>query len=92
MHRPDGWTGCPGDLEQVPGPRCAVPIIVLTHASYPKSKDETQEQRDQRTLLSTHGVNMIVPRTGHYVQYDRPEIVIDAVNQAVAIAKEQRAN
>jgi hypothetical protein len=24
-----------------------MPIIVLTHAPYPKSKDETQEQRDQ---------------------------------------------
>jgi pimeloyl-ACP methyl ester carboxylesterase len=81
----------------------AMPIIVLTHAPYPKSKDETQEQRNQRTLLwedlhtqvaamSTRGVNMIVPESGHYVQYDRPEIVIDAVNQAVAIAKEQRAN
>ena len=80
-----------------------MPIIVLTHAPYPKSKDETQEQRNQRTLLwedlhtqvaamSTHGVNMIVPGSGHYVQYDRPEIVIDAVNQALAIAKEQRAN
>lgn len=42
--------------------------------------------------MSTRGVNMIVPRTGHYVQYDRPEIVIDAVNQAVAIAKEQRGD
>jgi pimeloyl-ACP methyl ester carboxylesterase len=79
----------------------AMPIIVLTHAPYPKGKDETQEQRDQRTLLwedmhnqvaamSTHGINLIVPRSGHFVQYDRPEIVIDAVNQAVAIAKEQR--
>ncbi len=78
-----------------------MPIIVLTHAPYPKSKDETQEQRNQRTLLwedlhtqvaamSTRGVNMIVPRAGHFVQYDRPEIVIDAVNQAVAIAQEQR--
>jgi hypothetical protein len=41
--------------------------------------------------MSTHGVNMIVPRSGHYIQYDRPGIVIDAVNQAVAIAKEQGA-
>lgn len=81
----------------------AMPIIVLTHAPYPKGKDETQEQRNQRTLLwedlhtqvaamSTHGINIIVPRSGHFVQYDRPEIVIDAVNQAVAIAKEQHVN
>ena len=77
-----------------------MPIIVLTHAPYPKNKDWTQQMQDQHTLLwedmhtqiaamSTHGVNMIVPGSGHYVQYDRPEIVIDAVNQAVAIAKEE---
>lgn len=81
----------------------AMPIIVLTHAPYPKAKDETQEQRNQRTLLwedlhtqvaamSSHGVNMIVPGSGHFVQYDRPEVVIDAVNQAVAIAQEQHAD
>jgi pimeloyl-ACP methyl ester carboxylesterase len=78
-----------------------MPIIVLTHSPYPKNKDWTQEEQDQHTLLwedmhteiaamSTHGVNMIVPRSGHYIQYDRPEIVIDAVNQAIAISNEQR--
>jgi pimeloyl-ACP methyl ester carboxylesterase len=77
-----------------------MPIIVLTHSPYPRNKRWTQQMQDQHTLLwedmhtqiaamSTHGVNMIVPRSGHYIQYDRPEIVIDAVNQAVAIAKEQ---
>lgn len=80
-----------------------MPIIVLTHSPYPRNKNWTQEVQDKHTLIwedmhtqiaamSTHGVNMIVPRSGHYVQYDRPEIVIDAVNQAVAIAKEQRTN
>lgn len=80
-----------------------MPIIVLTHSPYPKNKNWTQEVQDEHTLLwedmhtqiaamSTHGVNMIVPRSGHYIQYDRPEIVIDAVNQAVAIAKEQGAH
>lgn len=77
-----------------------MPIIVLTHSPYPRNKNWTQEVQDKHTLIwedmhtqiaamSTHGVNMIVPRSGHYVQYDRPEIVIDAVNQAVAIAKGQ---
>jgi len=60
-----------------------MPILVLTHAPYPKSKDETQEQRNQRTVLwedlhtqiaamPTHGVHMSAPGSGHYVQYDRP--------------------
>lgn len=77
-----------------------MPIIVLTHAPYPKAKDETQEIRDQRTLvweqmhnevaaMSTHGVNEIVSKTGHFIQLDRPQIVIDAIEQVMAIAKSQ---
>jgi len=77
-----------------------MPIIVLTHSPYPKAQDETQEERNQRTLLweslhldvaamSSRGVNEIVPNSGHYIQYDRPQVVIDAVNQVVAIARDQ---
>ena len=77
-----------------------MPIIVLTHSPYPKAPDETQEERNQRTLLweslhldvaamSSRGVNEIVPNAGHYIQYDQPQVVIDAVNQAVAIARDQ---
>jgi len=79
-----------------------MPIIVLTHSPYPKAPDETQEERNQRTLLweslhldvavmSSRGVNEIVPNAGHYIQYDQPQIVIDAVDQAVAIARSQTA-
>jgi hypothetical protein len=75
-----------------------MPIIVLTHAPE-KAQNETQEQGDQRTLLredlhsqiaamSTRGVNVIVPNAGHYIQFDRPQIVIDAVNGAIAISRE----
>ncbi len=75
-----------------------IPLIVLTHAPYPRAKDETQALRDQRTLswegmhnevaaMSTRGIDIIVPGAGHYVQYDRPQVVIDAVDQAVAIAR-----
>jgi pimeloyl-ACP methyl ester carboxylesterase len=77
-----------------------MPIIVLTHAPYPKNADETQEIRDQRTLvweqmhneiaaMSTHGVNEIVSKTGHFIQLDRPQIVVDAVEQVMTIAASQ---
>lgn len=79
-----------------------MPIIVLTHSPFPRNKDETQQERDERTLLweslhldvaamSSRGVNEIVPNSGHYIQYDRPQVVIDAVDQALAIAREQAA-
>lgn len=75
-----------------------LPLIVLTHSPYPKGKDETQEERNQRTLLweglhtkvaamSTRGINIIVPNSSHYIQYDHPQIVVDAVFQAMNIAR-----
>jgi len=77
-----------------------MPIIVLTHAPHPWPKDWTQALQDRHTLvwedmhneiasMSTHGVNEIVPRAGHYIQYDRPEIVIDAIDQVLSIANDQ---
>lgn len=77
-----------------------MPIIVLTHSPYPKAKDETQDERNQRTLLweslhldvaamSTRGVNEIVPNSGHYIQYDHPQVVVDAISQALTIARER---
>jgi hypothetical protein len=76
-----------------------MPIIVLTHAPH-AAPNETQEQGDKRTLMweelhsqlaamSTRGINVIVPNTGHYIQFDRPQSVIDAVNQAIAISRER---
>jgi pimeloyl-ACP methyl ester carboxylesterase len=78
-----------------------MPIIVLTHAPHAKQQNETQEQGDQRTLLweelhsqiaamTTRGINIIVPNAGHYIQFDRPQIVIDAVNEAIAISRDRR--
>lgn len=75
-----------------------IPLIVLTHSPYPTGKDETQETRNQRTLLweglhtqvasmSTRGINIIVPNSTHYIQYEHPPIVVDAVLQAVNIAR-----
>jgi pimeloyl-ACP methyl ester carboxylesterase len=76
-----------------------IPLIVLTHSPYPKAKDETRQERNERTLLweglhldvaamSTRGINVIVPDSGHYIQYDHPQVVIDAIEQAVAIARD----
>lgn len=78
-----------------------MPIIVLTHSPYPKAKDETQNERNQRTLLweglhteiasmSTRGINIVVPNSSHYIQYDHPQVVVDAVLQAVTIARSPR--
>lgn len=80
-----------------------MPIIVLTRAPSPPRQELTQQELNQRTVaweemhnevaaMSTHGINEIVPRSGHLINYDRPEIVIDAIRQALAIAAEQAAS
>jgi pimeloyl-ACP methyl ester carboxylesterase len=77
-----------------------IPIIVLTHSPYPKAKDETQDIRNQRTLqwedmhlqvasMSARGINIIVPNSAHYIQYDHPQIVEDAVFEALSITRGQ---
>ena len=77
-----------------------MPIIVLTHSPFPTRVAESQDARNRKTLsweglhlrvaaMSTRGVNEIVPDAGHYIQYDRPQVVIDAVNQAVWISMER---
>jgi pimeloyl-ACP methyl ester carboxylesterase len=76
-----------------------MPIIVLTHSPFPKKDNETQDERNRKTLswegqhlrvaaMSTRGINEIVPDSTHYIQYDKPQVVIDAVDQAVRIARQ----
>lgn len=76
-----------------------MPIIVLTHQPQRQTDDETPQQTDKRTLIwedlhsqvaamSTRGINAIVPHADHYIQFDRPQVVIDAVDQVIAIARE----
>jgi hypothetical protein len=48
-----------------------------------------EQMHNEVAAMSTHGVNWIVPRSGHTINYDRPEIVIDAIEQALAIAARQ---
>ena len=68
----------------------AIPIIVLTHEAFPRGPNETQEQRDAKNKLwidlhdqiaamSTHGKRLTVDNTGHYIQLDQPQVVIDSI-------------
>ncbi|WP_158543551.1 alpha/beta fold hydrolase [Dyella solisilvae] len=77
-----------------------MPIIVLTHSPFAKRSDETQDERNQRTLLwedlhlqvaamSSRGINVIVPNSTHYIQYDKPQVVIDAVRQVVSESRDR---
>lgn len=78
-----------------------MPIIMLTKAPRAAPKGVAQALQDQRNMaweamhneiaaMSTHGVNWIVPRSTHVINFDRPEIVVDAIHMALAIAATPR--
>jgi len=75
-----------------------MPLIVLTRSPQPKGPDETQVQRDAKTriweelhdqiaALSTRGVNRTVTDTGHYIQFDQPQVVIHAILEVLDAAR-----
>lgn len=71
------------------------PLIVLTRGNAQSNPGFTAEQsvaidkawmagHDRLAAFSTRGSNIVVPGSGHYIQYDQPQAVIDAVKRAVA--------
>lgn len=71
-----------------------MPLTVLSRAPFPRQPHETQAVRDAKNYLwvelhvdiaalSTRGVNEIVPKAGHYIQFDKPGVVIDAIRQVI---------
>ncbi|MGH8182798.1 MAG: alpha/beta hydrolase [Rhodanobacteraceae bacterium] len=83
--------------DQALAARCSygdMPLIVLSRAPFPLLPHETQAMRDAKNYLwvelhddiasvSTRGVNEIVPGAGHYIQFDKPQTVIDAIGHVV---------
>lgn len=71
-----------------------MPLVVLSRAPFPRQPHETQAMRDAKNYLwvelhddiaalSTRGVNEIVPGSGHYIQFDKPGVVIEAIRQVI---------
>lgn len=71
-----------------------MPLTVLSRAPFPRQPRETQAMRDAKNYLwvelhddiaalSTRGVNEIVPGAGHYIEFDKPGVVIDAIRHII---------
>ncbi len=78
----------------------AMPLIVLTSTANLKSiqpmMGATNAQvataqagwvslHDRLAAQSTRGINCIVPGAGHYIQNDKPQVVIDAIRQVMTL-------
>jgi pimeloyl-ACP methyl ester carboxylesterase len=75
-----------------------MPLIVLTAGQSPKdpSFSEAQNQawakiwmqgHDDMAVLSSRGQNRVVQGSGHFIQFEQPQAVVDAVDEVVAEAR-----
>lgn len=79
-----------------------IPLVVLTAgatpagvpepvlAAWPQHAAVWMRGHDEVAALSSRGVNRLVPDAGHYIQTDRPDIVIATVIEVVEAARGQR--
>jgi pimeloyl-ACP methyl ester carboxylesterase len=76
----------------------SMPLVVLTAGQPAKDPGLSDAQNqawqkiwmqghDQMAALSSRGQNHIVPGSGHFIQFEKPQAVIDAVEEVVAAAR-----
>ena len=79
----------------------ALPLIVLTAGKIQTAPGETKAEAHEFWLVWKHahdllasmsavGANFIVEGAGHYIQYDRPSVVVSAVDEVVTQARARR--
>jgi pimeloyl-ACP methyl ester carboxylesterase len=86
-------------LQKVRRPLGSIPLVVLTgKPTMPGVTPEETEavyrvwvtMHDEMATLSTRGENRIVPGAGHYIQYEKPAVVIAAVQEVVDAVRAKR--
>ena len=79
-----------------------MPLIVLTRAPSPPGPGQTQERRDALNKMwaslhdeiaaeSTRGINRTVPYSGHFIEWDQPQAVIDSIFEVLAETRQSAA-
>jgi pimeloyl-ACP methyl ester carboxylesterase len=51
------------------------------------ASDAWQQMQDELAHLSTQGMHVIAKNSGHFIQFDRPDVVIEAVHKVVNQAR-----
>jgi len=67
-----------------------LPLVVISHADSTSAQDENQKAEDfwlelqqDLTNLSENSEFRPLPGVGHYIQYERPDVVIDAIEEVI---------
>ncbi len=64
------------------------PLIVLAAGQNMAQTPYWAEAQRRQAALSTHGRLIVAEGSGHYIQWEQPRLVIDAVRQVIAQARE----
>jgi hypothetical protein len=94
------FTTSSDEMSEAPQSLGDLPLLILTRAPFPLGQNETQEIRtaknqlwvdmhDEIAALSSRGENRVVDGAGHYIQIDRPQVVIDAVLEVLETVRSQ---
>jgi pimeloyl-ACP methyl ester carboxylesterase len=59
----------------------------LSAAQVAADQQARKQLQDEQASWSTHSRHILVPDATHYVQFDRPDVVIAAVGQVVAAVR-----
>ncbi|HJP60973.1 MAG TPA: alpha/beta hydrolase [Gemmatimonadaceae bacterium] len=85
------------EAQQNPHPLGDIPLIVLarSRSDYPPEVasiliPEHTAQQAKLATLSSNGSEIIVPNSGHHIQLDAPDAVVDAIRTLVGRARRQR--
>jgi pimeloyl-ACP methyl ester carboxylesterase len=90
---PKSFVGMAGYLEALPtsaaqavalGEPAPIPIIVLSAGNTPP---QLLEERDQMADRSPRGRHIIARKSGHWIQLDEPELVVEAIREMVGWTK-----
>jgi pimeloyl-ACP methyl ester carboxylesterase len=63
------------------------PLIVLAADESMNTIPRWPEAQHQQAAMSTNGRLIVVERSGHYIQLDHPDVVVDSVQQVVTQAR-----
>jgi pimeloyl-ACP methyl ester carboxylesterase len=91
------------DLEEVRSHRQLLgdmPLLVLTHGGADRPPGASTEQlandasniyaqHQEIVVLSSRGEHRVVPNAHHYIQFDAPQVVVDAVDEVVSTIRRQ---
>jgi len=75
-----------------PLPQATLRALNLPASTGRRFREVWQTLQDDETSWSTRSRHELLPEAGHYIQFDRPDVVIKAVTEVVNLVREDRTS